>query len=207
MVTCQQHLQGLRVIDSAPSAALFVANDLALDFINSAYGPGTAPVDVLEDDPAVIDWLAAAGILEAGAVAVPNGVAALAVALRDEARELVAAARAGRPFQATVVNKVLEVGRPIVQLQSTTDGAGPCVVERRRDDSAESLLEPIAVALSRLLAGGDLQHVRECEAHDCTLLFHDTTKSRKRRWCSMALCGNRMKVAAFRSRKQVGKGT
>lgn len=195
------------MIDSAPSAALFVANDLALDFINSAYGPGTAPVDVLEDDPAVMDWLAAAGVLEAGAVAVPNGVAALAVALRDEARELVAAARAGRPFQATVVNTVLEAGRPIVQLQSTTDGAGPCVVERRRDDSAESLLEPIAVALGRLLAGGDLQHVRECEAHDCTLLFHDTTKSRKRRWCSMALCGNRMKVAAFRSRKQVGKGT
>ncbi|WP_448133191.1 CGNR zinc finger domain-containing protein [Stenotrophomonas rhizophila] len=189
------------MIDSAPSPALFVANDLALDFINSAYGPSTAPVDVLQGDQAAIDWLAAAGVLDAGAVPIPKGVAALAAALRDEARELLTAARAGRPFQAPVVNRVLEAGRPIVQLQSSTDGAGPCVVERRRDDSAESLLEPIAVALSRLLAGGDLQHVRECEAHDCTLLFHDTTKSRKRRWCSMALCGNRMKVAAFRSRK------
>ncbi|NEJ40784.1 CGNR zinc finger domain-containing protein, partial [Rhizobium ruizarguesonis] len=37
---------------------------------------------------------------------------------------------------------------------------------------------------------------------DCTLFFLDTTKSHRRRWCSMALCGNRMKVAAFRSRKQ-----
>ena len=48
------------MIDSAPSPALFVANDLALDFINSAYGPSTAPVDVLQGDQAAIDWLAEA---------------------------------------------------------------------------------------------------------------------------------------------------
>ncbi|WWW35204.1 ABATE domain-containing protein [Stenotrophomonas rhizophila] len=51
------------MIDSPPSAALFVANDLALDFINSAYGPSAAPVDVLQGDQAAIDWLAAAGVL------------------------------------------------------------------------------------------------------------------------------------------------
>jgi predicted RNA-binding Zn ribbon-like protein len=43
--------------------------------------------------------------------------------------------------------------------------------------------------------------VRKCEAHDCTLLFEDATRSGRRRWCSMALCGNRMKVAAFRARR------
>ncbi|WP_327229156.1 CGNR zinc finger domain-containing protein [Achromobacter xylosoxidans] len=33
-------------------------------------------------------------------------------------------------------------------------------------------------------------------------MFHDKTKSHRRRRCSMALCGNRMKVAAFRSRQK-----
>lgn len=183
---------------------MFVAHDLALDFINSAYGPENAPVEVLVDDRAVIDWLATAGVLEAGSVQAPTGVRALAIALRDEARDLLQAAQAGRPGRAVVVNRVLEKGRPIVQLATAPGSAVPMLVERRRDDSAESLLEPIATALGQLLSGGDLAHVRACEAHDCTLLFHDTTKSRKRRWCSMAQCGNRMKVAAYRSRRQGG---
>ena len=34
------------------------------------------------------------------------------------------------------------------------------------------------------------------------LMFYDRTKSHKRRWCSMALCGNRHKVAEFRKRRQ-----
>nr|WP_263858563.1 CGNR zinc finger domain-containing protein [Coralloluteibacterium stylophorae] len=57
-----------------------------------------------------------------------------------------------------------------------------------------------------MLAEADLQHVRACEAHDCTLLFQDTTRSHRRRWCSMAACGNRMKAAAFRARSRDGSG-
>jgi predicted RNA-binding Zn ribbon-like protein len=204
VVTCQHHSTGLHMSHSSPAAALFIANDLALDFINSAYGPGNDPVELLGDDQAVVDWLAAAGVVEPGTVRAPTGVLKLATALRSEARGLLAAAQAGRTTEITVVNRVLEKGRPIVQLQPAPGRAVPVLVERRRDDSAESLLEPIAVALGRLLSGGDLEHVRECEANDCTLLFHDTTKSRKRRWCSMAQCGNRMKVAAYRSRKSGG---
>ncbi|MBD8694620.1 CGNR zinc finger domain-containing protein [Stenotrophomonas sp. CFBP 13718] len=187
---------------SDATAPLFVANDLALDFINSAYGPPTAPVDVLVDDAAVVLWLTEAGVVAAGSVRAPKGMLALAIALRDEARGLLAAARAGKPLQADRVNAVLERGRPVLELSSMPSDATPVLVERRRDDSPEALLQPVALALGQLLAGGDLQHVGQCEAHDCSLLFHDTTKSRKRRWCSMALCGNRMKVAAFRSRRQ-----
>lgn len=187
---------------SGATAPLFVANDLALDFINSAYGPPTAPVDVLVDDAAVVLWLTEAGVVATGSVRAPKGLLALAIALRDEARGLLAAARAGQPLRADRVNAVLERGRPVLELSSMPSDATPVLVERRRDDSPEALLQLVALALGQLLAGGDLQHVGQCEAHDCSLLFRDTTKSRKRRWCSMALCGNRMKVAAFRSRRQ-----
>ena len=43
--------------------------------------------------------------------------------------------------------------------------------------------------------------IRECEHPDCVLWFYDRTKSHRRRWCSMALCGNRHKVAEFRKRQ------
>jgi predicted RNA-binding Zn ribbon-like protein len=68
--------------------------------------------------------------------------------------------------------------------------------------SVEALLVPVAEAVARLLAEGDFSLVRKCESSDCTLWFYDRTKSHHRRWCSMAQCGNRMKVAAFRARRK-----
>jgi predicted RNA-binding Zn ribbon-like protein len=64
------------------------------------------------------------------------------------------------------------------------------------------LLVPVAEAMAELLETGDYQLVRRCENPNCTLLFYDRTKSHRRRWCSMAICGNRMKVAAFRARQR-----
>lgn len=43
---------------------------------------------------------------------------------------------------------------------------------------------------------------RKCEHQDCYLHFIDTSKSGKRRWCSMELCGNRKKAAEFYARKK-----
>jgi hypothetical protein len=36
--------------------------------------------------------------------------------------------------------------------------------------------------------------VKHCENPDCVLWFFDTTRNGTRRWCSMAVCGNRMKA-------------
>lgn len=178
----------------------FIGNDLALDFINSAFGMGESSWDCLADDAGAIAWLKAAGQLAPGFDAPVTGLAAQARALRTAAARLIdlEQQRDARDFD--VVNRILEAGRPVRTLVLDA-GANLVLMERRRDDSAASLLEPVATALVRLLAQGELAQVRQCEAHDCTLRFLDITKSGRRRWCSMAACGNRMKVAAFRARK------
>ena len=66
--------------------------------------------------------------------------------------------------------------------------------------TAASLLGPVAEAAAHLLVEGDFALVRQCEHPDCILWFYDRTKSHKRRWCSMAQCGNRQKAARFRKR-------
>jgi predicted RNA-binding Zn ribbon-like protein len=63
-----------------------------------------------------------------------------------------------------------------------------------------SLLAPIAQAVGDLLMLPDFSRLRACEGTDCTLWFLDVSKGNRRRWCSMALCGNRAKVAAHRDR-------
>jgi predicted RNA-binding Zn ribbon-like protein len=54
---------------------------------------------------------------------------------------------------------------------------------------------------AELLCHGDFTQVRQCEHPDCTLWFYDRTNAHRRRWCTMALCGNRHKVAEHRKRQ------
>src|SRR5690606_35685240 len=131
----------------------------------------------------------AAGLLEPGFGAAPRGLAKLAHELRAAASRLVREPGRPDPADLALVDGIRERGRPLVALERDPDSRQLREVRRRRDDGRASLLEPVASALAGLLTEGDLQRVRTCEAHDCTLVFEDTTRSGRRRWCSMALCG------------------
>jgi predicted RNA-binding Zn ribbon-like protein len=71
---------------------------------------------------------------------------------------------------------------------------------RRRKAGANMLLMPIADAMGHLVSQKDFSLVRKCEGSGCTLWFLDVSKGHARRWCSMAVCGNRAKAAAHRVR-------
>lgn len=61
----------------------------------------------------------------------------------------------------------------------------------------------LALAASALLGQSVIANVRECAA--CSWLFLDMSKSKSRRWCSMATCGNRAKAQRhYRAAKGVG---
>lgn len=57
-----------------------------------------------------------------------------------------------------------------------------------------------------LYAGPRGGRIRSCEGTNCPLIFVDTSRPGRRRWCSMERCGNRHKVTAFRSRRRKGEG-
>ena len=182
---------------------LFVGDDLALDFINTAYGVDEEHQECLGSDAQVLDWLQRAG-LPASTEGMQNRPGALlkaALALRGTARDLVEKRKAGSVGDATTLNRVLSLGSSYRELV-WSKRQEPSFEQRRRAGSVEALLVPVAEALASLLAQGDFALVRKCESSDCTLWFHDHTKSHRRRWCSMAQCGNRMKVAAFRARQK-----
>lgn len=182
------------------SPPLFLADNLALDFINTEYGTGDERHDCFENDLCVLEWLETAGLVPNGTEA-PAGLLAEARLLRDAARTVVHAAMASVAADLTVVNSVLGKGHPETRLQ-WDEGAQRYRVDVRADArSPASLLWPVADALVKLVTDDKFEYVRQCEAHNCILLFHDLSKSHRRRWCSMATCGNRMKVAAFRNRK------
>lgn len=189
---------------SSHFTAPFIAGNLAIDFINTQFGVGDEHQECLQDDSSVIAWLQQAGVLSKYSENPPPGIAQLARELRENMRELLISARQGRAADPSIVNRVLEQGCPIQHIEWQPAEA---VFQKKihlRNMESESLLQPVAWALVQLLTEDNVQLVKECEASDCILLFHDQTKSHRRRWCSMASCGNRMKAAAHRARKKTG---
>ena len=62
---------------------------------------------------------------------------------------------------------------------------------------------PIATAVADLLSNAAPARLRKCEA--CVVHFLDTSKKGARRWCSMNICGNKIKVSAYQQRKRAAR--
>jgi predicted RNA-binding Zn ribbon-like protein len=184
---------------------LFVADEVALDFVNTAYGVGPNRTDCLGSDQQVLDWLEHTGLTsEVDAVPTAGKRGLLlhsALALRETARELVERRKAGAGADVSALNRVLALGDTHQQM-IWKKGQAPTIRTHRSGSTPEAVLVPLAEAIAKLLVEGNFDLVRKCESTDCTLWFYDRTKSHHRRWCSMTMCGNRAKVAAFRERQK-----
>jgi predicted RNA-binding Zn ribbon-like protein len=66
-----------------------------------------------------------------------------------------------------------------------------------RESGLEWLLAAIARSAAELLVEGPNAPIRRCANPTCRLFFYDDSRTHRRRWCSMSVCGNRHKVAAF----------
>jgi predicted RNA-binding Zn ribbon-like protein len=64
---------------------------------------------------------------------------------------------------------------------------------------------PIVDAAADLLSETETSRLRQCES--CVVHFFDTSKKGSRRWCSMNICGNKLKVAAYQRRKRARDGS
>ncbi|MDF0606677.1 CGNR zinc finger domain-containing protein [Neisseriaceae bacterium TC5R-5] len=183
---------------------IFIADDVALDFLNTSFGVGQQHTECLASDARILEWLSLANLplLTADLKWPPGSLQQAALALRDTALALVQQRQLNLPGDPTSLNQILKLGQLHQELVWEQDQQPRCVWHSQTD-RVEGLLLPVAQAIATLLAEGDFRLVRQCESTECTLWFYDRTKSHRRRWCSMAQCGNRMKVAAFRARQKM----
>ena len=98
------------------------------------------------------------------------------------------------------LNRLLGRDEAFSQISRHHHNGGLELQVMRRWRSPESLLLPIGEALAKFVCEEDFTNVKACAGRSCTLLSADHTRRRARRWCSMAICGNRAKQAAYRSR-------
>lgn len=98
------------------------------------------------------------------------------------------------------INRILREKSGYSELNKTAEGFSKSI--RIDLGDPHKMLIPITESLVDLICYGQLDLLRKCERTDCILYFYDTTKNHKRRWCSMAICGNRAKAAKFYHKKK-----
>lgn len=182
-------------------APRLLADHIALDLINTVELVDGAPADRLQSAADVAHWLLATGMVERTPAVLPPGLLDATRRLREVVRAAVQQRKAGKAVDFSALNRLLARGTSHLELHNVAKG-GVEVRRRYNHEAADGLLGPVAEAAAELLASGDFSMVRKCESEDCSLWFYDRTRSHRRRWCSMALCGNRHKVAAFRKRNE-----
>lgn len=178
--------------------APLVADHLALDLLNTEARSQGQVVDHWTRAEDVHRWLARQGIVPADGPA-PPGLLERGRDLRAAVRDAVTARKSGKPVDVDVLNAHLDAYATSPRLQRDATGA-LAMLRVAKTDAATSWLGLVAEAAAHLLVDGDFALVRQCEHPDCILWFYDRTKSHKRRWCSMAQCGNRHKASRFRER-------
>jgi predicted RNA-binding Zn ribbon-like protein len=90
--------------------------------------------------------------------------------------------------------------------------AAPIVLELRPDGGAElvpaSGLAPTELLFAQVAAavaasGKDWLRLKACASEECRWLYYDRSPAGRGRWCSMAVCGSRAKMRAYRARGNV----
>jgi predicted RNA-binding Zn ribbon-like protein len=187
--------------DKNITTAPLLGDHLAMDLLNTEARSGDKIVDYWTSDADVLRWLRQNEIYpltEQSSLAVGE-LLSQAKDLRALAHQLITTFKQQKTPDISELNIYLHsyVSAPHLK----TDSDGKLVITRiSRGDTLASMLGQVAEAVAQLLVEGDVALVKQCEHPDCILWFYDRTKAHKRRWCSMATCGNRFKAAQFRKR-------
>jgi predicted RNA-binding Zn ribbon-like protein len=198
--------------------AIFVSGSLGLDFLNTLATPTDEQIDWIDDGDGLLTWVEQARLVPLKVLKALKGqampgefdvVAARARNLREWFRGFVKT-RSGRRLgpddlrELEPLNHLLDRDERFDQIVVEGDGTVSALQLNtlRRWRSPESLLLPIGEEVAKFICNKDFQYIKACEWSTCTLLFVDRTRGRARRWCSMAICGNRAKQAALRSRRK-----
>jgi predicted RNA-binding Zn ribbon-like protein len=177
----------LRIVEYSRPVA---GEPLALDLINTTWPDGEGWRDVLANRSGHEEWLRENDL--------PGPSTAAARRALLQTRDTISAALE-RPGPATLaaLDGILERGR--LRIRATKSS-----VREELEIEREWRVPWLAVRSLLQLLDEHTTRVRNCANPDCPFWFLDTTRSGTRRWCSMTVCGNRLKARRHYQRQHHG---
>ena len=193
---------------------LFVANRPILDFLNTKPVLAQGLTELLPDFHALERWFIASGIVRPAhrkslirswrQSREAKDFLRQLIAFRERLRDAVLRMEGG---SAPSEEFIKEVNARLLEYPPNTS-------LRRRNGvivresifplrEPPDLWAPILDGAADLLSETEPSRIRKCES--CVVHFFDISKKGSRRWCSMNICGNKLKVAAYQRRKRGGE--
>ena len=197
------------------SQFVFDAGALALDLLNTWRFNADQSLDLLQSPEDIVTWLAAVGL--------PDGAYSPELSSRPPNRRilldealwlrrdilLIVQSLVGEelppPYTVHALNRILTESGTSFRLDSLiitseeeqSEGMQDQLVLNAHEcaSSVLGVLQPIALSAARIVTEANPTRIRQCAAENCMYWFLDTSKSGRRRWCSMSRCGNRAKAA------------
>jgi predicted RNA-binding Zn ribbon-like protein len=190
---------------------LFLGNQLALDFVNTRPVQDGETTELLPDFDALLRWFQAANLLNPTEAATFkrqwNGTAKAQKIteamreLRERLRNAILTWERTGSIPHSIMDELNQLMAEHPMRTRLRVKGKSCSTQLWFDPrEPEDLFAPLAHSVAALFATLDRKRVRKCDS--CVLHFHDTSKKGTRRWCSMQLCGNRLKVAAYAARQR-----
>jgi predicted RNA-binding Zn ribbon-like protein len=217
----------LNMTESTRPPPFFIADNRALDFLNTVIIWSGKEIEWLSNGRDLLDWLEQAELISAkdlmlfqnkNALDECEVVATKARELREWFRGFVTA-HAGHKIGMEALTKLETLNTLLMQdnyyrqieaqdlssLNSKKHEPSLHWQQNRRFHTPRDLLFPIAEAMGDLVCKANFEQVKFCEGPTCSLWFLDESKNHSRRWCTMAICVNRAKAALHRAKKKSAK--
>ncbi|MET9394772.1 ABATE domain-containing protein [Streptomyces sp. NPDC006624] len=190
---------------TAPYELRFDAGRICLDLLATAH-----PEERLDSVEVLRAWITGSGLVPAG-TALTRADAAWPAAFRELRGQIDRLVRGWSGCGMTTydvalarVNDLARTAPPAPRAVRGEDGGlvrrldGPpgcaALLGAVARDAVDLLTDPVARAA-----------LRQCEGDNCRIVYLDTSRGRRRRWCSSEVCGNRERVARHRRRAALAR--
>lgn len=183
-------------VETEELAYHFLAGRPCLDLVATVGERWRRAIERLRTPADLARWAVAAGLVDRVPRVTRHDLDA-ARRLRGAIARVAMAWGCGEPLDADDV-ATINAAASAPDLAPAMTPAGDRQVPAR--GTIRAVLSVVARDAIELVTTGDPDRLRECAADDCSLLFHDASRPGRRRWCSMAACGNRHKTSQYRRR-------
>lgn len=194
-----------------PQPPRFDCGHLCLDFLTT-----THPEEQLDSPTGLRAWITAARLVPEGTPldhVTPHWLVGFRE-LRGHIARLVRPAPDRTPDRApdlrafdlslARVNDLARAATPVLRAVRGADGTLTRALDHTPDCAA--LLALLARDTVELLTDPDAcASLRQCAGDNCPVVYVDTSRGRRRRWCSSEICGNRERVARHRRRADLAR--
>jgi predicted RNA-binding Zn ribbon-like protein len=182
---------------TTPDDGALGAVALVRDFVNTAE-PQTGG-EALTGPGALARWCGARGLLPAGTPLTDDDVAT-AIAVREGLRAVLQSHAGHTPpgDASTHLGAVLDG----VPLRASFDTSGDLLLRPADDRSIAHVVAGLVDAVRQATADGTWDRLKVCSRDSCRWAFYDESRNRSGRWCSMAGCGNIVKMQRAHARRR-----